>query len=309
MDRDSQHFWKTWNAKYKKSLCNPVSVAGQTDAAIIADKFKDFYASIYVDSSSCTIAVDEYRELIDTLPPVTSDITVEIDAIEQSIRSLNMSKAAGCDGLTAEHIVHSHPAVVVHLKLLFTMMLSHSFVPDSFGAGIVIPVVKDKHGDIGSIDNYRPITLSPVISKVFESFLLHKFSSFMSTDSLQFGFKKDLGCSNAIFALSQVINYFNERGSNVYIASLDAAKAFDRVNHYKLYSTLIRVGLPTCFIMLIINWYSKLSVVVRWNGQLSTPLAILSGVRQGGILSSALFNLYVNCIITSLRQKRFGCHF
>ena len=77
----------------------------------------------------------------------------------------------------------------------------------------------------------------------------------------------------------------------MYVASLDAAKAFDRGNHFKLYSTLIRMGLPTCFIKLIINWYSKLSVVVRWNGQLSAPLAILSGVRQGGILSSVMFNL------------------
>ena len=89
----------------------------------------------------------------------------------------------------------------MHIKLLFTMILSHSFVPVAFGVGIVIPIVKNKHGDLSSVDNYRPITLSAVILKIFETVLLSKCSSYMSTNDLpvcQFGFKKDLGCNHAI---------------------------------------------------------------------------------------------------------------
>lgn len=85
------------------------------------------------------------------------------------------------------------------------MMLSHSFVPKAFGLGIIIPIIKNKQGDPSSIENYRPITLSPVISKLFESLLLELYSRYMRTDSLQFGFKKDLGCSNAIFAVRQAV--------------------------------------------------------------------------------------------------------
>lgn len=181
-------------------------------------------------------------------------------------------------------------------------------MPDAFGFGVIIPIVKDKRGDISSIDNYRPITLSPIVSKLFESLLIEKFSIYMCTDDLQFGFKPGLGCGDAIFALRQAIEYFNERCSNVYIASLDASKAFDRVNHFKLFSVLIRKGLPNCFINTIINWYCKLSVVVRWNGHDSATLAVLSGVRQGGVLSPVLFNLYVNCMLTTLRKRNYGCH-
>ena len=115
---------------------------------------------------------------------------------------LKLNKAAGIDGLSAEHIINSHPCVIVHLKFLFTMLLSHSFVPDAFGMGIVIPIIKDKCGDVSSVDNYRPITLSPVISRVFESLLLLQYSEHLRTDDMQFGFKKGIGCSNAIFALS-----------------------------------------------------------------------------------------------------------
>jgi len=55
------------------------------------------------------------------------------------------------------------------------MCLKHCNVPDEFGRGIIIPLVKDKHGDTSSSDNYRGITISPVISNVFEVCLLNTF--------------------------------------------------------------------------------------------------------------------------------------
>jgi len=161
---------------------------------------------------------------------------------------------------------------------------------------------------VSSIENYRPITLSSVISKLFESVVLDKFQAFMKTDDLQFGFKKGLSCSHAIYALRQGVEYFSNRGSNTYIASLDASKAFDLVNHLKLFSTLIKRGLPTFLIDTIINWYQKLSVVVRWNGCLSCELRVFSGVRQGGILSPFLFNIYVDYILSKIRMSDLGCH-
>ena len=188
-------------------------------------------------------------------------------------------------------------------------MLNHAYVPEDFGIGIIIPVIKDPRGDVSAVDNYRPITLSPIVSKLFELLLLDLYSAKLLSDDLQFGFKKNLGCSNAIFALQQTIQYFNDRSSNVYVASLDASKAFDRINHFKLFSTLYKRGLPVVFIHVIMNWYSKLTVVVKWHDNIvSAPLKIYSGVRQGGILSCGLFNIYVDCIITELRKSQLGCH-
>ena len=57
--------------------------------------------------------------------------------------------------------MYSHADIVVHLKLLFSIMVHHGFVPDSFGNGVIIPLVKDKQGDLYNIDNCRGITLSP----------------------------------------------------------------------------------------------------------------------------------------------------
>ena len=56
------------------------------------------------------------------------------------------------------------------------MIFLHGFVPDDFGIGIIIPLVKDKAGDLNSLDNYRGITLTPIISKVLESVILKMYS-------------------------------------------------------------------------------------------------------------------------------------
>ena len=66
----------------------------------------------------------------------------------------------------------------------------------------------------------------------------------LHSDPLQFGFKANSGCNNAIFSVTSVVKYFNDRKSSVYVASLDISKAFDRVSHYKMYKSLLTAGVP-----------------------------------------------------------------
>ena len=105
----------------------------------------------------------------------------------------------------SEHLTNSHHCIFSHLKHLFCFMFNHSFVPDSFTHGIIIPVLKDKRGDHTVSQNYRPITLCSIISKVFEYYLLDKYSTFMISHELQFGFKPKIGCANAIFFYLDVL--------------------------------------------------------------------------------------------------------
>jgi len=265
-DRNPSAFWKCWNANYnigKISENSPI-IDNKSDPVEIANTFKDYFSSIYINSSDDQQSVNEYTKLSYTMSACTDSVcSVDIEDIESAIGHLHMNKAADRDGIMSEHIVNSHPSIVVHLKLLFSIMMKHSFVPESFTAGTIIPIVKDKRGDLTSVQNYRPITISPIISKIFEYFLLNKYSFLMPSDDLQFGFKAKTGCPNAIFLLRRVIEHFNDKQSNVYIASLDASKGFDRINHFTLFSTLIKHGLPKCFVNIIVNWYSRLSVNVR----------------------------------------------
>ena len=135
-----------------------------------------------------------------------------------------------------------------------------------------MPPIKDKTGNINDVSNYRGITLSPVISKLFEVVFLSICSDVLETNSLQFGFKDKIGTADAIFTLKSTTKHFTDRGSSIQISSLDIRKASDRVNHFKLYKSLLEVGVPVIIVDVICNWYSKLYYAVRWNGQLSVVL-------------------------------------
>ena len=89
-------------------------------------------------------------------------------------------------------MVHAHPSLVIHICFLFRSVVMHGFVPDKFGAGLIVPLVKDKTGDINNVSNYCGITLIPVISKLFEGVLLDICNEFLQSDHLQFGFKNGL---------------------------------------------------------------------------------------------------------------------
>ena len=83
------------------------------------------------------------------------------------------NKAPGYDGICSEHIKYGGAPVLVHLCLLFNAMIAHSFVPSDFCFGIIVPLLKDKHGDATRLAMYRGITLSSSVSKLFESVLVN----------------------------------------------------------------------------------------------------------------------------------------
>ena len=226
---------------------------------------------------------------------------IAYELLDKCVCTLKCGKASGPDELTAKHLLHAHPLIITHICLLFRTMITHSFVPNDFGIGIIVPLIKDKSGDFNSMDNYRGITLTPVVSKLFEGVLLACCEDQLATDDLQYGFRKNVGCADAIFILRYVVENFTSRGSMVYAAALDISKAFDTVNHNKLMAKLSQAGIPHWITNLLCNWYSKLHVAVRWNGCLSKYFIVNSGVRQGSILSPALFNMYINQMIVDLR--------
>ena len=95
-----------------------------------------------------------------------NDITFELTA--NCISKLKLGRAPGRDNLTAEHLVYAHQSLIYHLSVFFRGMATHSFVAQAFAQGLIIPLVKDKSDDLCSLNNYRGITLTPVISKLFK---------------------------------------------------------------------------------------------------------------------------------------------
>ena len=109
--------------------------------------------------------------------------------LEMSISKLNNSKAVGIDGLQKEHLTNAHPILYSTRAKLFYLMFYISYVPKQFGCGIIIPIQKDSSiKGMQHPDNFRRITLSPLIAKVFEHCILFIYKSYLKTNDRQLGF-------------------------------------------------------------------------------------------------------------------------
>ena len=129
----------------------------------------------------------------------------------------------------------------------------------------------------------------------------------MVTSSHQFGFKSKHSTDACIYVLKEAINSYIEKQSSVYLCFLDASKAFDRVNHFKLFQKLINRGVPGYLVRVLAFWYSNQSMSVKWGSAMSAGFKVSNGVRQGGILSPYLFNIYMDDLSLILGTKYAGC--
>ena len=99
---------------------------------------------------------------------------------------------------------------------MFNIMLRYSFVPDAFGVGVTILLLKsDSSVSSARSDAYRGITIMPIISKLFELIMLQILNPFLTNCSSQFGFKKGFGCSHAVYTVRKTVDYFTSLESTV----------------------------------------------------------------------------------------------
>ena len=218
-------------------------------------------------------------------------------------------KSSDEDGVVVEHLHHAPVNFLSQVALLFNRMLKHSFVPQQFQRGYMIPLIKDQQGNHSDTNNYRGITISPIISKVFEHVLKNKFSQHLTTSAYQFGFKRNSSTVHALHCFRETVDYYVSNDSRVFSTFLDASKAFDRLIHAGLFVKLISRNIPAIFLNIIISWYSNLWCRVKWADQYSDWFAVRAGVRQGGILSPDFYSIYVDDLILKLMACKKGCYF
>ena len=105
-----------------------------------------------------------------------------------------------------------------------------------------------------SCDQFRPITIIFILSKIFECCILAKFKDKLVTHVNQIGYKQNDDCERAIFYVTSIFNYFMKKHNNVYIAALDASAAFDKIKIYGMLSKLIKLQVNLDIVRLFMSW-------------------------------------------------------
>ncbi|MES9903493.1 MAG: reverse transcriptase domain-containing protein [Sedimenticola sp.] len=255
--------------------------------------------------SLCHIRHDIVNELYSDEAPSLEPVTPA--EVEQAINKLNTGKAADEFDISSEHFKVGKSVLLPYLCDTFTDILKSRTVPDSFKSGILTPVLK-KGKDPTLTDSYRGITVTAVIGKVLEYVLLGRLKTDQS--SLQYGFTKGLSPTMASLLISEAKAEIKNRSvpTSIYLATLDAQKAFDVVDHVILLDKLYNQSIHPDLWLIVKNMYEGLTTRVKWAGELSGSFAIGQGVRQGGVLSTELYKVYINSLLEELEQNSVGLH-
>ena len=143
--------------------------------------------------------------------------------------------------------------------------------------------------------DYRPISITPILSEIFECLLAKRLNAFAEVNNLfrsqQFGFHKGLGTCDAVLTISDRVQKALDSGFEARMVRLDFSAAFDRVNHNALIYKL-SIGGPFLNILMDFLTDRKQRVVV--DGHYGEWRSVISGVPQGSVLSPLLFILYTH---------------
>ena len=203
-----------------------------------------------------------------------------------------------------EHIRFGGPILWKLLHDLYQVFFDKSSVCNTLKAGLALPLFKGK-GTKANKDNYRGITLFPMLCKIYEMIILNRSEKFASQagyfSEMQFGFQKGSGCTEASFMIHETIDLMLERGSKMFGCFLDVRNAFDTVwidgLMYKLFSDL---GVNGKLWLAIKDLYTDVKARVLYSGALSRELEIAQGTGQGRILAPFMYNVYMNSLLKEL---------
>ena len=149
-----------------------------------------------------------------SLPSIThftdarlSDITVNSSTISSILKSLNPNKAHGCDNISIQMIKLCDDQIIKPLEMIFTNCLSMSYYPTLWKRANVTPVHKKSNKN--DIKNYRPISLLPIFSKVFEKIIFNEIFGFLESNQLlsknQSGFRSGDSCVSQLLSITHEI--------------------------------------------------------------------------------------------------------
>jgi len=309
-DKNYKSFWESVKklSKYKTNTPSSIDNANGSDeiSQLFACKYDDLYNYVPYCDRKMELINNELNSLVETkcqLGKCGYSHKISYADVKAAIDLLKSNKSDGDLGLNSNHLLMGTEVLFVMIAKLTTSMLHHGYAAPNLRLSTIIPIVKNKQASMNDSSNYRGVALSSSIAKLMDIIIIRSHSKALKTSDFQFGFKVKSSTVQCTFVFDEIVNYYTKSEGNVYATLLDASKAFDHVQYEQLFRLIIDRNVCASVARLLAFMYTNQSCRIKWSSSISSTFSVNNGVKQGGVLSPLLFNIYIDVLLKRLEEN------
>lgn len=310
---NSKKTWEILNnimGKDKNQLPTSMTFPDKTSSSNpeIAELFNNYFCSIAGNlAQSVEHTPVSYKHFLPNPTPFSLYIQPTCtQEIENIIKTLKLS-SPGADMIDIKIIKLCDTVISPYLKYIINRSFREGIFPRILQIARVVPVHKKGNKDLHN--NYRPISVLPCISKIFEKIMASRLMNYLSEHSLlsqhQYGFRPQYNTELAVYQLCQNIYDAVDNKECQITLFCDLTKAFDTISHSILLDKLYVYGIRGPILGWFKSYLSHRKQYVVYNNAESQCNNIYYGIPQGSILGPLLFLIYINDITRSTNALKF----
>jgi len=238
---------------------------------------------------------------------INEEIKVTPERIERILKNKKNGKAVGFTNVSNEMLKYGcNSNITTTLAYFMEWIINSGSIPKLFNISLLKPLIKDTNKSADDPNNLRPLSISDVYPSIYEEILEEELLVDHEDHKKQFGFKTKSSCSHATFLLNETIKICKELKKPLIVVSIDASKAFDRVNRIRLWIKLFEMKIRPNLIISLYNYYKEFKFIVNNDKDYSSLINTTYGVKQGGNVSPALYKIYTETIAIEIDKLNVG---
>lgn len=270
-DKNPKEFWRFLKSDTKSSSVN-----------ISQNEWFHYFSNLF-NQENDTNTDHAFDEEIIITTNETLDCPITESEIRASITDLKNDKSPGIDGIPAELFKVACDKFIPYFEILFNKFYDKAFFPEDWSVSTLSPI--HKKGDKNIPDNYRGISLQPVISKIFTNILNKRLKEWSNENKIigeeQAGFRKSYSTIDNLFCLQTIVTkYLRKKGGRFYAVFVDFEKAFDHVDRNALWNKLQSLNVSSKMNKMLRSIYSSIKSCLKTKTGLTSVFNCPIGVRQ-----------------------------